>query len=168
MERSANGTVSGSDSRIVRDQQDRSVLLVQTLQQPDDLGRSCRIEVTGGLVCENESGIVDQRQRNCYPLLLAAGKFSGQVARSCAQANTLQRFDSPIPLHTPIAIDHRDLDVLQSGGAWKEIERLEDKSDLRIPNPGELLIVVLADVFSLQPICPRVRSIKAAENVEQS
>src|SRR5215469_17710290 len=136
------------------DQQNRSILFVQGLQQAHDLGRGSCVEIPRWLVCQNQSRIVDERSRNRDPLLLSAGKLSGEVAGSRSQTNALQCPERPASVHQPIAVDHWNLDVLQSRGSREKIKRLEDEPDLRISCPGEPLIVISTHVFYIQPILP--------------
>ena len=42
-------------------------------QKAHDIGAGFRVEITGGLVGEENSGIADERAGDCHTLLLAAG-----------------------------------------------------------------------------------------------
>ena len=66
------------------------LLPVQSCQQLHDLCRIGRIEVPGHFVTPHDRRVVGQRPCNRDTLLLAAGKFSGQVIDQDTVVSTLQ------------------------------------------------------------------------------
>ena len=54
-------------------------LLVEILKQFHNLHARFGIEIAGGLIGQNQRRPIDQRARDGYPLLLAAGKLIGQM-----------------------------------------------------------------------------------------
>jgi hypothetical protein len=70
------------DVGFVRDQHDGDAsLLVQALKQAHDLDAGACIEITGGLVGEQDRRIVNQRARDGDALLLAARSWFGKWVR---------------------------------------------------------------------------------------
>src|SRR6476619_2191428 len=51
--------------------------------------------------------------------------------------------------------------------ARKQVECLEYESDLAIPDAGELVLVLLRNQGSVQPVLSPVRSIEAADQIHQ-
>src|SRR4051812_42720442 len=79
-------------ARIVRDHDDGlAVLLVQRLQQVEDLVAGLAIQVTRGLVAQQQRGISDDGARDADALLLAAGQFLGLVLHPIAETHELER-----------------------------------------------------------------------------
>src|SRR5262249_30216806 len=62
---------SPDELAIVRGDDDRRATRVDLTKQIHDFEREVGIEIAGRLVGENELRIVDQRARDCNPLLLA-------------------------------------------------------------------------------------------------
>ena len=67
---------TGGEFVIVRDHQNRQRVLIDHLaQQRKQFVRAGRIEISGGLIRQQDFGIVRQRARDRHALLFAAGKF---------------------------------------------------------------------------------------------
>ena len=78
--------------RIMRDHNDRlAVFAVQRLEQVQDLVAGLAVEVTGGLVAEQQGRIGDNRARDAYALLLPAGKLAREMSRALHQPDDCQR-----------------------------------------------------------------------------
>ena len=78
--------------RIVRDHDDGlAMLFVQRLQQVKDFIARLAIEVTRGLVAQQERGIRDDGACNAYALLLATREFARLVLDAIAEAHECER-----------------------------------------------------------------------------
>lgn len=85
----AEGDLSLSESchlGIVGDHDDGVTIAVKILQKLGDDGLVGCIEVAGGFVGEQDGWVVNERTRDTYTLLLAAGELAGQVV--CAVSET--------------------------------------------------------------------------------
>ena len=65
-----------SDVLLVRDHDNRNTALVELLKNSHDLHAGPAVQIAGRLVRKQHFGIVDQRARDRYALLLAAGKLA--------------------------------------------------------------------------------------------
>src|SRR5208282_3407025 len=79
------------DIVFVADQHDGVALLVQAVEQGHDLGAGLRVQVAGGLVGQDDGGIVDQRAGDGHTLPLAAGELVGLVHHAVGEIDGLQR-----------------------------------------------------------------------------
>ena len=76
------------DVGLVGDQDDRdAALAVEPLQDLHDLDAGAAVEVAGGLVGEEQLGVVDQRAGDRDALLLAARELVRRVVRAVAEAD---------------------------------------------------------------------------------
>ena len=97
------------------DEQDRLPLLMQLIEELEDLLSRLSVEVTCGLVRQDQSWIIDESARDRGALLLTTGQFRGQVMHAITKAHSLSEvtratFSFGIGL---ILIEDRDEDVLQ-------------------------------------------------------
>jgi hypothetical protein len=65
------------------------------------------------------------------------------------------------------AIDKRQLDVVQRGGAGQQVEGLEDEADFFIANAGKLIVVELTDQVAVEPVAAFARRVKAADQIHE-
>jgi hypothetical protein len=68
-----------SDRWGVRDHQDRVTFLMQLAEKIEYDLFVHFVEIAGGLVRQNQLGVIDQCARDCHALLLAAGKLRGEM-----------------------------------------------------------------------------------------
>ena len=68
-----------SDGWGVRDHQDRVTFLMQLAEKIEHDLFVHFVEIAGGLVRQNQLGVIDQRARDRHALLLAAGKLQGEM-----------------------------------------------------------------------------------------
>ncbi len=116
-------TISVSPSRI------------HGLEKLHDFSSGGAIEVSRGLIGEQELRTHDDRTGNGHALPFAAGQLLGSVVEPVPESNGFQRFCGK--LTTLLAVDagkqHGDLDVLEGGEAREQVKELEDESDVVSP-----------------------------------
>ncbi len=56
---------------------------------------------------------------------------------------------------------------MQGGGAGQQIEGLKHKADFLIANAGQIVVVHLSHIFSVQPVLALGRGIETADQVHQ-
>ena len=90
-----------------------------------------RVEVAGRLVGQDERRVGDDAPRDRDPLLLAAGELVREVVGRVSEPDRGQRRHRSVAALGPLdaAVDERQLDVRQRGGARDEVEALEDEAD---------------------------------------
>ena len=79
-----------ADHRRMRDDEDGVSGGVKLPQQVQNNLLVGLVEISRGLVGENQFRLIDQRARDRHALLLAAGKFRGQMRKAVSQAHALQ------------------------------------------------------------------------------
>src|SRR5205823_2835305 len=123
--------------RLVCYQDERdSSFAIQPLKDFHHLYRSSRVEISGRLVSQNQRGIIHQRAGHCYALLLSPGQLVGMVLFATFESDRSQRFASSLLSFRVFnaQVEHWQLNIFQSGGAGKEVETLEDESNLLTTN----------------------------------
>src|SRR5205823_3042794 len=96
-----------------------------------------RVQVSGGLVCQQDRRMSGESAGHSDALLLTSGKLRRVVANAMRHANALERFHD-----TLFAIDRRhsltigqgQLDVFINCQVADQVETLEDEADLLIAN----------------------------------
>src|SRR5208283_4462314 len=138
-------------------------------QQPHDLLGGLRVELAGGLVCEQQVRAAGQRAGDRDPLLLAAGQLAGPLFRVPAQAHEVEHEPDPfLPLGGRRAGDpQRDADVLRSRQDRDETERLEDERDRRAAQPHPVPFGHRGHVTAGHLDAAGVGVVEAADDVEQ-
>ena len=90
--------------------------LVQPLEQRHDFVAGGGIEVAGGLVGQQDRGVVHQRAGHGHALPLAAGKLVGLVVHALLQIHLLQRLSWPCSMRSAgghAGIDQRQFHIVQ-------------------------------------------------------
>ena len=64
-------------------------------------------------------------------------------------------------------VEHRQLDLVQRGGALDEVEALEDEADLAVTDTRQLVLVERRDVLPIQQILPVGWGIEATNHIHQ-
>ena len=64
-------------------------------------------------------------------------------------------------------INERQLHIVQRRCARQQIERLEHEPDFLVPDPGQLVVVHLADLLAVEQVGPFRRRVQAANQVHE-
>jgi hypothetical protein len=87
---------AAGNGAVVGDQHHGEVLVApESFQQGDDVVPGVLVEVAGGLVGQQDLGLLNQRPGNGDSLLLPAGQFRRQVARAIREADIGERARRP-------------------------------------------------------------------------
>jgi hypothetical protein len=100
------------DILFVRYQNNGFAFAIEFLKKRQDFLAGSAVEIPGGLVGENQNGVVDEGPRDGHALLLAAGKFIGPVVHPFAQTYALQRTLGRLRSIANARVNHRQFDVL--------------------------------------------------------
>src|SRR2546422_9238571 len=127
-------------------------ILVQSLEQIEDLLAGLRVELSRGLVRDEQGWVVRQGDRNGDPLLLAAAQLVRPMARTVGEADEIKEFLGPsLPGRAVFGGEaHRKLDVLLGGQRRDEVEELEDEAGLSQSIPNEFSFAEVDEVGSVQ------------------
>ncbi len=142
------------DVGLVGDDDDGVAAGVEIVEEGHDLVAGLGVEVSGGLVGEDDGGAVDEGAGDGDALALAAGELVGLVHHAGAEVDGLEDgLGAGGALGGGGAVvDEGQLDVVERGGAGEEIEGLEDEADLLVANAGEFVVVELGDVVAVEPV----------------
>ena len=142
---------------------------VQLLEQAHDLLAGGGVEVSRGLVREQDGRPHHQGARDGHPLALAAGELVGLVGDAVAQVDHLQGAagaGQPLLLGDP-RVDHGQLDVVEGGGARQQVEGLEDEADLAVADLRQLVVAHLRDHLAAQDVVALGGRVQAADEVHE-
>src|SRR5512142_3121736 len=78
-------------ARVVSDNQNGPARIMQVREQLHDRRAAGGIEVAGGLICQNKTGIIDQCAGDRDALLLPAGKFRRAMICPVAEPDLVQQ-----------------------------------------------------------------------------
>ena len=86
------------------------------------------------------SGLADQGPGHRHPLLLAAGELRRVVVEPVLHAHLLEGLadHGPARRRRRVAVDQRQLDVLEDREVADQVEALEDEPDGLVAQPGAL------------------------------
>ena len=108
---------SGGQMIVVGHHDDRGAVTVEPVEEIENLTTGRRVQLTGGLVGEQDRGPVGDRPGDGHPLHLAAGELSDPVIGAVLQAHVAKQLEgasAPLPATHP-RFRHRELDVLSGG-----------------------------------------------------
>ena len=154
--------------RVVGDHDDQPVP-ADLLQQVHDLDAGLGVQGAGGLVGQDDVGVIDDCPGNGHPLHLAAGHLTGPLEQLAAQAHLFQRVDGPVPPLGPA--DPRQgqgqLHVPQHGLVGDQVVALEHEPHRVVPVG---VPVPVLEGFGGAPVDDQVAVgvlVQAADDVQQ-
>ncbi len=108
--------------RVMRHHHDSTASFMEGMEQFHNLRAGMGVEVARWLIGQDQHRIVDESAGDCHTLLLAAGKFLGQMIDPFSQPDHFQRFASVLLPFCPTsfleaAIYHREDDIMERGHA---------------------------------------------------
>ena len=153
---------------IVSDEHDRTSGVGGATQQVEHLRARFLVEVSGRLVGEHERGVVDERARDCEPLLLSAGERRRQPACDVREPEPREEFARTWRRFDPVACQLRGQeDVLDSAQLGQQVEGLEDEADVAPANGGQPSLVELVQARAAELDRPGIGAIEAAEQMQE-
>src|SRR5262245_56110504 len=157
------------DRALVRDKHDRVAGAVQRIEEREDLGPRRAVEITGGLVREQQPRTRDQRARDRDALPLPAGQLAGPVRAALRKPHAFERLaGAAVALAGADARVHeRHLDIRERGLPREQREGLEDESDLPVAHVRELELGELRNEAAAEPVPAGIRRVEAAEQVHE-
>ena len=125
--------------KVVGDDDDQ-LILGDLSQKLNDLGGGLAVQVTRGLVAEEDGGILGQSAGDDGPLLLTARELASLVVDVAFQPHATEQLHGPLTARLGILDIHEgQLHVLQDGEALDDVVLLEDE--------GYVLLAVLLPVL---------------------
>ncbi len=154
---------------IVGGHEHRRSLVVDIAQKAQQLSREIGVEVPGGLVGEDETGLIGQRACDGHPLLFAPRQSLGKGRLTVMQAESLQNVIGPamgLPGGHAVEAEHEG-DVLQNRLSLQELEILENHANLA-PQCGESSASDRVDPLAGHPDLSGGGFLGSVEEAEQS
>jgi hypothetical protein len=157
------------DVGLVGDEDDGVALGVEFVEEGHDLVAGLGVEVAGGLVGEDDGGLVDQGAGDGDALALAAGELVWFVHHAGAEADGFEDVFGAGGAGGGggAVVDKGKLDVVERGGAGEKVEGLEDEAYLFVADTGEFVVVELGDVVAVEPVFALRGGVEAADEVHQ-
>jgi hypothetical protein len=155
-----------SDGRVVSDHEDGVAFVVEFAEEANDFFLVGFVEVAGGLVGEDELGVIDEGAGDGDTLLLAAGKLSGEMLDAVGEADASERGASFgfVSGAVEVLSEH---DVFEGGEIRHEVELLEDEADFLGAEASEGGFVETGHVGAIDDGLAGAGSVEAAENVDE-
>ena len=154
------------DVRVVRDHQDGVpgfVKLAENLEHDFFVGF---VEISRGLVGKNHFWLVDQRARDGYALLLAAGELRGEMRQTIAEADALQRFFGLFFVREAVEI-LREHHVFHRGEIRHEMKLLENEADFFGAVTDEFVFTEFRKVDAIDDHAAGGQRVQPAENIDE-
>ncbi len=154
----------GGEGGVVGDDHHGHALLAAgVLQQLEDGLAGDVVQRAGGLVAQQQLGVLGQGPGDGHPLLLAAGQLGGEVPQPVAQAHVLQHVPG---IQGMVADLGGQLHVLQGGEVLHQVVELEHEADVVPPVAGELPGVEVADPHAVHGDDAAGTAVHAAQHVQ--
>ena len=127
------------------------------------------VEVTGGLVGEDELGVGDDGAGDGYPLLLTSGELLGEVGGAVGDVHALEDVvDHLLALRgLDLHVDEGQLHVLEDVQFVYEVEALEYEADVAFAVLGALFLFQRAYFLAEELVLARGGVVEEAEDVEE-
>ena len=134
------------------------------LQKTEDGLAGLVVQSAGGLIAEQELGVLCQGSGDGDALLLAAGELTGEILHSVAQTHVPEHLLRVQGIGADLV---GQLHILQSGQVAHQIVKLEHKAHILPAVLGELPLVQGGDLPSVQPDGSGGQGVHAAQDVQQ-
>jgi len=143
--------------------------LMDALKDAHDLQGGAGVEVAGGLVGEDDGGVVDQGAGNGHALPLPPRQLVGAVVAPVGELHHLQGLAGQLmPAGLVEAGIHQgEHGVLQGRGPGQQVEGLEHEADLLVAHLGQGVVVHGTHIQSVKHVLPRRGGVEAAQDVHQ-
>mmetsp|Transcript_67299 Transcript_67299/g.186139 ORF Transcript_67299/g.186139 Transcript_67299/m.186139 type:complete len:242 (-) Transcript_67299:1016-1741(-) len=145
------------------------MLAVEGLQQGQHVLGGLAVQVTGGLVADQQHRVADDGPRDGHPLLLAAGQLGRLVRRTVGQAHQLQRDGRALPALAgrQLGQQQRQLDILLRRQRRHQVVELEHEADLGRPPFGQGRTRELVDALTAHGDGTAAGRVQPTHQIEQ-
>ncbi len=159
---------------VVGDHEDSLVELTAGVSEhvEDSVG-VFRVEVTGGLVGEDDGGAVDEGTSDGNALLFSAGEFVGAVFETTGDTEEIGEVVKQGTVEhwlrgcSEVGDIVSDLDITHGGEGGKQVEPLKDEADLSAAHPGALGVGELGEVHAVDQDGARSGVGETTEDMEE-
>ena len=138
------------------DEQNGGPLVIEGAQLAHHFGSGLGVQVARWLVGHDDGRLGRHGPGDGHPLLLAAGQLHRPVMHPLSQPHFLQGAEGQLPplprLHPPV--DQGQFHILQGGEGGNQVEALEDKADVFVPDGRKPPGRDEGYILPIQPIFP--------------
>jgi len=162
------GGVAFGQLRVVGDH-DHQPVPRYFLEQLHDLNAGLAVQCAGGLVCQQDIGVVHQCAGNGYALHLPAGHLAGVLVQLVAQPHLLQRSGgTAAALGFGNARDgQRQLHIAQHGLVGDQVIALEHETDGVVPVGVPVAVGIFFGGDAVDDKITAVVAVQTADDVQQ-
>src|SRR5215469_11600074 len=114
------------------EQQGSSTFSARGVEQRHDGFRTLVVQISGGLIGENEWRVVDQGSGNGHSLLFTSAELGGPMIATGGEADGIQEPKGMLTIGS-LRRNHRKEDVLKGGQLRQQVIGLKDESNPSIP-----------------------------------
>jgi hypothetical protein len=128
-----------------------------------------RVKIPGGLVAEDDAGVIDEGAADGDTLALAAAELDRAVIETFAEADISGDFLGALATFAgrDPGVDQREFDIADDIEFREEIERLENKADLAVSHGGKRVWRSLAEIVSADHHLASGRRVEATEEMHE-
>ena len=150
------------------DLNDGGALFVKPLEHVHDFFALAGMEISGGLIRQNYSGICDDRARDADKLLLTAGKLTGKKVLLAHDLKLIECVadDRLAVLPAYVAIRERQLQIFEDSLIVEQVITLKDETDVAIAQSRALFGVERMHCNVIEIVFARPGLIVHPEDVE--
>ncbi len=146
----------------------RAFFAVEGEEEVEDDGAGGGVEVSGGLVGEEDRGAEGEGAGQGHALLLAAGELDGVVVEAAPEADAVEELAGAGATAEIAAGEfHGKEDVLFGGEGREELVGLEDEADFAAAEEGHLVLGEVGDVFAVEDDLAGGGGVEAGEESEE-
>jgi hypothetical protein len=157
------------DVVLVGNQDDGQPFVIQVLENLHDLDRGTTVEIAGGLVGQQHRRTAHKGSCDGHPLLLSSGHLRRVVVCAAGKAHHGQRFGGSFFAldFTDLRVQRRQLRIFERRRSRKQVEALENKPNLLVPNESQGLLVVLGNIDPLEQVSARAGTVETPQHVHE-
>ena len=122
------------------------------------------VQVAGGFVCKDQTGVQDQSPGDGHPLFFAAGEGRDPLAQQGLQVQ--QAYQLVKILHRIAAVvDRGQQDILFAAQGGDQVVGLKDEADILQSEPG--VIHIIANQRTIKVVFAAVIALYQSQNIQQ-
>jgi hypothetical protein len=137
-------------------------------EEPNQGAARLTVEISSGLIGDEQRRIGDQSAGDGDALLFSAGELGGAVVEAVAEANLFQQ--CPCPLRVGVAPprdEERKLHILEGGEGGDEVVGLEDHPDFLRANTSQLALGKGGDLDAVEDDLAAAGSVEGGGDTQQ-
>ena len=153
---------------VVGNHQDRLLIFGRHgLQERNDFLAVFAVQIPRRFIRHDQGRTGDKRPANRRPLLLPAGKLTGQVLPALCQSQHMQQLLHKSLVRDSVVQEKRKNHILLHIQFGNQVEGLKDKTNVLPPEHGQLLLGQGKHILPVDPDAARCGIVQRAHNIQQ-